>query len=61
MSTEKRFGRRIVVPSTAEIVHEMKLMALRQSLDAALEREARAAGEPAPPLPSDVSHPVGSP
>ena len=40
MVQEKRFGRRVAMPSTVEIVHELKLMALRQSLDAALEREA---------------------
>ncbi len=40
MSQEKRFGKRIVEPSSVQIIHELKLMALRQSLDIALEREA---------------------
>lgn len=40
MSQEKRFGRRVAKPSSVQIVHELKLMALRQSLDAALAREA---------------------
>ena len=61
MGQEKRFGKRIAEPSSVQIVHELKLMALRQSLDAAIAREAaeaRPAGEPeqgaretaAPPL-----------
>lgn len=44
MGQEKRFGKRITEPSAVQIIHELKLMAPRQSLDAALEREAAAAG-----------------
>lgn len=44
MSQEKRFGKRIAEPSSVQIVHELKLMALRQSLDAALAREAAETG-----------------
>ena len=40
MGQEKRFGKRIAEPSSVQIVHELKLMALRQSLDAAIAREA---------------------
>lgn len=40
MVQERRFGRRIAEPSSVQIVHELKLMALRQSLDAATAREA---------------------
>ena len=40
MGQEKRFGRRIAEPSSVQIIHELKLMALRQSLDAAIAREA---------------------
>jgi hypothetical protein len=43
MRQEKRFGKRIAEPSAVQIIHELKLMALRQSLDAAIEREAAAA------------------
>ena len=46
MSQEKRFGRTVVTPSSAQIIHELKLMALRQSLDAALAQEAATAGLP---------------
>ena len=42
MHQEKRFGKRITEPSAVQIVHELKLMAQRQSLDAAIEREAAA-------------------
>ena len=45
MSQEKRFGKRIAEPSSVQIVHELKLLMLRQSLDAAVAREAEA--EPA--------------
>ncbi len=50
MSQEKRFGRRVTVPSSVEIVHELKLMALRQSLDAAEERERASRPTPGPAL-----------
>ena len=40
MSRDRRFGKRINEPSSVQIVHELKLMALRQSLDAAVTREA---------------------
>jgi hypothetical protein len=43
MQQEKRFGKRVTQPSAVQIIHELKLMALRQSLDAAIEREAAAA------------------
>ena len=43
MGQEKRFGKRVAEPSSVQIVHELKLMALRQSLDAATAREAAAA------------------
>lgn len=48
MSQEKRYGKRVPMPSSVEIVHELKLMALRQSLDAAQAREAesRSASDP---------------
>lgn len=39
MSRERRFGKHKNEPSTVQIVHELKLMALRQSLDAAVARE----------------------
>ena len=39
MGQEKRFGKRVAEPSSVQIVHELKLMALRQSLDAAIARE----------------------
>lgn len=42
MSQEKRFGRTVVTPSSAQIIHELKLMALQQSLDAARAHEANA-------------------
>ena len=40
MGQEKRFGKRVAEPSSVQIIHELKLMALRQSLDAAIAREA---------------------
>ena len=40
MGQERRFGKRIAEPSSVQIVQELKLMALRQSLDAATAREA---------------------
>ena len=40
MGQERRFGKRIAEPSSVQIVHELKLMALRQSLDEAISREA---------------------
>lgn len=43
MKQEKRFGKRIAEPSAVQIIHELKLMELRQSLDAAIEREAEVA------------------
>ena len=52
MVQERRFGRRIAEPSSVQIVHELKLMALRQSLDAATAREAP---EIVPPDPSTGS------
>ena len=64
MGQEKRFGKRVAEPSSVQIVHELKLMALRQSLDAAVAREAssaspsiegRVGGEAVAPSPSDIS------
>ncbi len=46
MSQEKRFGRTVVTPSSAQIIHELKLMALQQSLDAARAQEANAVDRP---------------
>ena len=40
MGRVRRFWKRINEPSSVQIVHELKLMALRQSLDAAVTREA---------------------
>ena len=40
MGQERRFGKRIAEPSSVQIIHELKLMALRQSLDEAISREA---------------------
>ena len=40
MNRDRRFGKRIAAPSSVQIVHELKLMALRQSLDEAVTREA---------------------
>ena len=42
MGQDKRFGKRVTEPSSVQIIHELKLMALRQSLDAATAREAAA-------------------
>ena len=42
MGQEKRFGKRVAEPSSVQIVHELKLMALRQALDAATARETGA-------------------
>ena len=46
MNRDRRFGKRIVEPSSVQIIHELKLMALRQSLDAA-KREAADTPPPA--------------
>ena len=46
MGQEKRFGKRIAEPSSVQIVHELKLMALRQSLDAAIAHEGADAAAP---------------
>ena len=43
MRQEKRFGKRIAEPSAVQIIRELRLMALRQLLDAAIAREAAAA------------------
>ena len=59
MSQEKRFGRRIARPSTVQLVHELKLMALQQSLDAARAREA--AEPPSEANPRDVAPTASSP
>lgn len=40
MNRDRRFGKRTAEPSSVQIVHELKLMALRQSLDDAVKREA---------------------
>ena len=53
MGQEKRFGKRVAEPSSVQIVHELKLMALRQSLDATVARDGTA------PLPAgEARHPV---
>lgn len=43
MSQEKRFGKRVAEPSSLQIIHELKLLMLRQSLANAVAREADAA------------------
>lgn len=54
MNKDRRFGKRVAEPSSVQIIHELKLMALRQSLDAAVKREADGAppaGDAAASLP----------
>ena len=46
MNQEKRFGKRIAEPSSVQIIHELKLMALRQAVDAAAKRDAAETRQP---------------
>ena len=56
MRKEKRFGRRITEPSSVQIIHELKLMTMRQSLNAAMAREAEAAEQAS----SKASHEIST-
>ncbi len=60
MGQEKRFGKRVAEPSSVQIIHELKLMALRQSLDAAIAREAADVSPSGGPRVVDAAPPVSN-